>query len=420
MVLEYWARPTTQYPGGLHVVATPNGVLQSGPTPDGHDAIPLAMWIDRIVPGRFWPDATMRDIVPMQRELNRRLSQLIDITNKYRTKWLCAAGSIDQEQLNDEDGEVVEFQPGGPRPEPISPPPIPDGPVKVIQFAKTGMEDASGANRSVQGVQEGEQRSGRQVAYLQQAAEGRISLYAAHLARFLSRAGTLLLELVRVNVREPRIARITGANRTEQIRLFTGADIEGVTDVTVEPGSLLGFTMAERFDKTMQLVDKGLLDTGQALESLELQDYYPYTDEIATDRNNAMAEEERWRQQDFSQPPFYFDDHNVHLSTHNLFRKGPDYRGMDPMLRQGVDEHCQVHEQYVLAKARGGGVGPVPPPGGDGPPPGPGGPPPDAPQGLPGGPPSPAQAVASINESGQEIAQGLPPVPAVRKVGPGL
>jgi hypothetical protein len=288
----------------------------------------------------------------------------------------------------------------------------------------------------MQGQQQGETRSGRQVAYNQAAAENRLSLPAQHLARFLSRAGSLLLRQVAANVKEQRIAQISGSNRLQQVRMFIGSDLKDATDVTVEPGSLLGFTRTERFDKVLQLADKQILSPEQSLEALELEDFYNLTDEIATDRNNAYQEEENWRQHDFQmlvepgtlKGAWYFEDHTIHLNTHNKFRKSADYRVLPPEERVLIDTHCKVHEVYVTAANTGQqpdpsalqaaeGVGPQ---GQSDQHPGPQDPAQGSlPHALPGEPPTDAEQAQAIAQSGQEIAEGLPPVRAVPRPGVG-
>lgn len=412
MVIEYWARPTQEYPDGLRVVMTQNAILAQGATPDGYDHIPFAMWGDRLVPGDFWPDSTMRDLLSPQKELNKRASQMVEMSDRHKIKWLAVEGSVSADQINDEDSEVIIHQPG-PRPEPIAPPPWPEGPVKMVGFTKEMMEQGSGSNPALMGMSSpGEEvRSGRQQAYKQMGAEGRVGLLAKHMARFLSRSGSLLLRVLNKNVTEQRVAQIVGPNREAQTRFWTGADLEGATDVTCELGSILGFTRSERFDKGMTLVDKGVLPPQRALEFLQIEDYYPIIEEDVMDRNNAMAEEEQWRQSDFSSQPYYFDGHETHLGQHNLFRKSADYRRMPPEVRMQIDAHCQVHEQYVRALAMGpGAAGGIPPPAAPG-----GAPVPGEAAPIPGAPPPASEVNQAIQQGGQEIAEGLPvppPIPA--------
>lgn len=434
MVLELWAKPTRRFPQGLRAVATEKVLLDAGPTPEGYDHIPFAFLRDRIVPGKFWPDATMKDLVPLNKLMNRSVAQVVDFGNKHKAKWLAVKDALDEGAINDEDGEVVAYSPGGPKPERINPPDVPDAPLKTFELARTGMEDSSGASSALQGKVVGEVRSGRQTAYNQGAAENRLALPAKHLARFLSKSGSLMLRQVATNVSEPRIARIQGGNRVQQIRMFKGADIAGATDVTVEPGSLLGFSRQERFDKVVQLGTSvpPILAPEQVLEALELEDFYNLTDEIATDRNNAYAEEEQWRQGDFAfqQEPgtvagtWYFENHKIHVNTHNQFRKSPDYRLLPPEFRAQVDVHCKAHEAYLNAILMGAQPGAPQSPGGE-PSAAPGGAADVAAQSpadekvFPGEPPGPAEVQQSIAQSGQEIAEGLPPVKPVPKMGPG-
>lgn len=417
LVIEYWARRSRKYPEGRRVVMTEEAILEAGPTPKGYDEIPFAEWVDRPIPGEFWADGTLRDLVPLNKELNKRLSQAVDIANKFRVKYVAVIGSIDESQIRDVDGEIIEHQPGPP-PQAVNPPPIPDAIPKLITMCESAMEDTSGAVAVLQGKVGGEVRSGRQVAYQGQYGETRIALLAKHLARFLERAGKLVLMQVAANVTEQRIGKIIGKGRQMEAFQFIGADIRDNTDVSVETDSLLGFSKTERFDKLIQMADRKVITPDQFLSKMEMEDVNPILEAIAQDRNNAIRENESWKQGGQAREPRYFDNHNEHLDCHNTFRKSTAYESLPPEIREAVDQHCAFHEDQLA---------PPPPEGMPGEPPLSGEPPPPPlpeipeeesvsefegpPQGQTLGPPS-------VEGSGQELAEGLPPVPRVPDFGP--
>jgi hypothetical protein len=421
-VFEYWHRANAKWPNGFRCLFTKRGIIDSGPTPQGYDEIPFAMWADKTVPGEFWPDATLKDAIPLQKEHNKRLSQLVDIANKFKVYWTCLEGEVSEEQITNEDGQVIEFHTPGHEPTPHDPPPVPDSLVKLLEVTREAIENATGATGVLQGNVKGEVRSGRQVAYQGQYAEGRINLSAKGLARFLMRAGKLILQMVAANVDDRRIARVVGKNRSIEVKDFVGADIRGQTDVVVDAGTMLSFSKAERFNMLKEMLQGQVISPQRFLELMDMADFSSALEDIAQDRNNAQRENEDWRQGRPTSKPRPFENHQVHLTNHNYFRKSDAYRMLDPTVMAEVDAHCGFHEQSLVQAAQGMPPSPPasPPGGGEG-----GAPPEVGKSGAPGQPPPTpadmqAMADAALAQSGQELAEGLPPVPPLAdSAGPG-
>ena len=116
-----------------------------------------------------------------------------------------------------------------------------------------------------------------------------------------------------------------------------------------------------------------------------------------------------------SLPAYDFEDHIVHIDTHNGLRKSPRYRKMTEPLRKGLDAHVKIHENFAMCV-------PVIPPGQKPvhprlhlpPPPIPGGPPTQIgapPPGLPGVPgPGGLPGQGVLPPSPPMAGQPLPPM----------
>jgi hypothetical protein len=61
-------------------------------------------------------------------------------------------------------------------------------------------------------------------------------------------------------------------------------------------------------------------------------------------------------------PPDTFDNHLIHLMTHNRARKSADYRKLDETHRLVLDTHCDMHEELLMMQ-----MAPPPEEGGDAP-----------------------------------------------------
>ena len=109
-----------------------------------------------------------------------------------------------------------------------------------------------------------------------------------------------------------------------------------------------------------------------------------------------------------SLPAFDFEDHEIHIQTHNKLRKSPRYRQMTEELRKGLDFHVMVHEMFrdglIKSPIKSATLKAVPPAGVISPPPAAVQPPPP-PIGIPE---IPAPIQAPI---------GVPPTPPVSPLG---
>jgi hypothetical protein len=405
-VYELWHRRCKKWPQGLRLVYTKKGLLHFGPTPPGYDEIPLAELRLEPVPGRYWPDGLLRDAIPLQKEHNHQVTEWARQLRRSRPYWTAPEGSCSEDTFTDDDRVVKEFRPGL-RPEYHQAPPIPEGVIAMATFSSDAVDRVTGATGVLQGRVKGETRSGRQVAYQGQYAESSLGLSAKAFARFLSRAGKLLLEQIQANVTEQRVAMVVGANRSQEVVYFKGADIRGQTDVVVEADTMLSFSKSERFNMLKEMHQTQVIDRDEFRQHMEIADFSPITEKLAQARNQAQRENEAWRRGEPTPMPRPFEDHQTHLAQHNYFRNSDAYRMLPPELMQAIDAHCDYHGQKVMMLA-----GLAPGPGGEPNPPSDG-----APVDLGQEPKTPGDMQElvdrSIQQSGAELAEGLPPVPPV-------
>jgi hypothetical protein len=45
-----------------------------------------------------------------------------------------------------------------------------------------------------------------------------------------------------------------------------------------------------------------------------------------------------------------WDNHEVHITTHNNFRKTQAFESLDPLVKDQIDRHVNAHESYVFMK----------------------------------------------------------------------
>jgi hypothetical protein len=112
-IKEYWESPSDKYPNG-RVLTVANRVLLKAvenPMPGGKFPFYPFFYIKN--PMRFWGSTFVTHIVPIQREYNKRRSQIIESVMKMaKLKWLLPKGAgVEDFAIDTEVGEIVEFNP---------------------------------------------------------------------------------------------------------------------------------------------------------------------------------------------------------------------------------------------------------------------------------------------------------------------
>src|SRR5436190_9790741 len=120
-IKEVWMKPCKDYPDGALISWAGDKLLTVyDQWPYENQEYPFAK-IDHIPTGRFYCESTITDVIPLQRELNRTRSQIIEAKNRMAKPQLIAAkGSVDVNKITSEPGLVILYTPGFNPPTPLA------------------------------------------------------------------------------------------------------------------------------------------------------------------------------------------------------------------------------------------------------------------------------------------------------------
>lgn len=138
--MEYFHLPCPKYPQGLYAIAAVSGeyarkILHIGPLPYGQ--LPFVMFRHKTAPGMAWGASIIPNLKPQQREINRRLGQLIEIGNRVANQKLFVPMPIDIEQVeaSNAPGHAVPVPAGSEPCYYAQPPAVHDSVVTSIQYS---------------------------------------------------------------------------------------------------------------------------------------------------------------------------------------------------------------------------------------------------------------------------------------------
>ena len=389
--------PTADKPEGRYVVfvKSPDIVLYDSPWPYPFKMLPLVKFPGMRIPGQLYDSSVVEQAIPLQKELNRTLSQMIEYKNlTLKPQMLAPVGSLRQ-RITDEPGAIFEYNPvAGKVPEAIPVPSMPSYVFEHLQDLGARLKDTFGLNEIMEGSVPPNVEAGVAIDLLQEAATDRLAPQIMLMEKSLERAGNMMLELAQQYYQEPRTMIITGSGSKPKVERFEDADlIQGVT-VKVEAGSGLPRTRAGRQARVMQMLQMGILSPTKAYKYLDMADFKGVQMQFEADEEQAMREHDRLLDgetineqaakqaqdalmmqmlQDPQAPidpqmlqqsveaglsPLPFENKAVHLETHGSYMKSAEFESLPFEVKEQFYKHYELTQQAVQAESNPQGDAP--------------------------------------------------------------
>lgn len=378
--------PTADKPEGRYVVfvKSPDIVLYDSPWPYPFKMLPLVKFPGMRIPGQLYDSSVVEQAIPLQKELNRTLSQMIEYKNlTLKPQMLAPVGSLRQ-RMTDEPGAIFEYNPvAGKVPESI---PIPSLPPYVFEHVRDigqRIRDTFGLNEILQGDVPPNVEAGVAIDLLQEAATDRHAPQILMLEKALERAGNMMLQLAQKYYTEPRMLVINGSGSRPKIERFESADIIAGVGVRVETGSGLPRTRAGKQARVMQMLQMGLLTPTKAYKYLDMADFKSLQAQFQADEEQASREHDklidgmvvneaaaRQAQEQLmlslmnTDPntgmqapvdpqllqasieaglqPLAYENKNIHLEQHGLYMKSPEFEDLPSDVRDRFYKHYEL------------------------------------------------------------------------------
>ena len=390
--------PTPERPEGRVVMFTkdPNIILYDAPWPYPFNQLPLVKFPGLRVPGELWDSSVVTQAVPLQKELNRTLSQLIEYKNlTLKPQMLAPVGSLRQ-RMTDEPGAIFEYNPvAGKVPEAI---PLPGLPSYVVQhLADMGqrLKDVFGLTEVMQGTVPPNVEAGVAIDLLQEAATDRLAPQITMMEKALERAGNLMLALAQKYYTEPRMMMLSGgAGSKPRVEQFEHADVLSGVQMKVEAGSGLPRTRAGKQARVMQMLQMGMITPSKAYKYMDMADFKTLQAQFQADEDQAMREHDKLidgmiinvaaanaaqaqlmsqmqnpefdpetgepmqmdpmmlqQSMDAGLQPLAFENKQAHIDTHAGFMKSAEFELLPPDIQARFYKHYELTQQAIAAES---------------------------------------------------------------------
>lgn len=413
MCYEVWVKPGGHKllpKGGLvHVVGSNIVYKTDAGIPYQHGKYPFSK-IDHIPTGKFYPDSSIVDFMPLQREYNRTRSQITEAKNRMaKPQWKAAKGSITTSKMTTEPGQVIEYRPGLPAPEQVVLQPLPAYVIQEQDRIISDMEDISGQHQVSKGEAPPGVTAATAISFLQEKDDGILSHTYISVEEAWEDIAFQTLNLVVQYWDVQRTVKTTGADGSFDVMLLKGSDLKNSTDVRMEGGSSLPVSKAARQAFIMDMMKMGFIPPQDGLKILDVGGVQKLWEKLRRDESQAqreniklkksdptLLEEFQQQQQQMIQqqaamgqpqidpmsgqpvPPQpmapesvlavnSWDNHAVHIEVHNGFRKSQEFEILPDPIKAEFEAHVNMHlaaaQQSMMQaqNAMGAGMPSAPP-----------------------------------------------------------
>lgn len=372
-------KPTQEHPNGFYAVSCGGKVIYSTPrmpikATNGSWYYSLTDFHYNYVPGRFWSDPGIDDLISPQNIINE-IDQSLAINRKGmgRPKIL-TPGEIGLKKIglgghgfialsyNPIMGQKPEFKEGTPLPQQV---------LEERQFQKQQMQDSAGDPKNVlRGQQPSANASGILTDGLRETAERGRYPDTDRFNRSLNRVYKKRLIIAQEVYTEERLIKTLGKGNKVKIMKFKASDLRGNTDIRLEPDSGLISSKSGQAQMLLNLVQAGgfkndVIAPTQRNELLERLGYTSFSTEINPDVDRAelenvsmasgeltvmLAEPDPETGEDVVinlDPLFKYDNHSEHYGTHRDFIISAEFKELPEKIQTVAIAHADLHQKMI-------------------------------------------------------------------------
>lgn len=380
-ILEVWVKPgyLPEMPkGGMFTIVADKIVQGVDEWPYEHKEYPFSK-LDGITSGKFYTHSIIEDLIPLQMELNRSRSQLIESKNRMSKPQLVAPkGSVDPKRITSEPGQVIEYNVGFDPPQPLALQNLPSYVTEEINRLYTDISDISGQHEVSNGSTPPGVTAATAISFLQEQDESLIAGHYTSIEETVEKCAKHALTYVKMFWDEARTVKIVGIDGSFDVQTFKGTDLRGNADIKVESGSALPTSRAAKQAFIMDLMKMGFIDPQEGLGFLEVGALNKLYERIKVDERQAQRENlklrvikeedlklhmETWAAENPEaavdkdsglalEPPLIvpvndWDNHEIHIKVHNDYRKSQSFESAPKVTKMLFQEHVMMHEEAL-------------------------------------------------------------------------
>lgn len=403
MVKEVWIKPNghKDFPeGGMLTVINSKVVAYADKWPYPFPEYPFYKY-NGIPTGGFYSDSMIVDLIPLQKEYNKKRSQAIEIQNTMgKPKLLYQKGSLDPKKISSEPGQSIPYTAGYEPPVPLPGSEVPVSFVNEIEKLQAEFDDVSGQHEIARGgTPNNAISSGTAIAYLQEQDDAKLNYQVASIENATETLGSHYLIIASHYWDDNRLIKTTGRNNTYEALRWKRGMLKGNTDVKTQTGSALPYSKAAKQALVTEMMQNGFLSPETGLEMMNFGGMDKAVEDALIDKRQAMRENLKMAEipekmlqllmnpapgpngeEPFDGPPDpmtgkpaqfngdgtpfqpqppipvnSWDNHEEHIRWHNHYRKSQEFELLSELNKKAFELHVELHQVSVQGALVGAG-----------------------------------------------------------------
>ena len=302
--------------------------------------------------GGVWGDTVVSDLVPLQMELNKTESQIIEIKNLTAFPRLLTPRSaqVQDRDITDMPGSRVPWSGNGQEPKQLQIGHLQSYVYQLPDRIIQRMFDISGVHEISQGASPGSIQSGRGLAILAEMDATKFGPCARNISRAIRQAAIRILKLWKAYSKYPQTLRVVGESNMLELHDFDASTIESF-DVIIQEGSTMGTSKSLRTDQVLQMFQLGIEpDRRKVKKMLEFGDIEQVAGDFNQDRLLQRREIQEMRDGEGDVTIQEWDDDYTHLDEIESFLKSTQFPKEPQKVQAALVKHWQAHNQIVQAE----------------------------------------------------------------------
>jgi hypothetical protein len=376
-------KPTMSHPQGQYFISCGGKIIYK------RDRMPILAtpeeWYYSItdfhynyVPGRFWSDAAVNDLISPQNTINE-IDQALAINRKGMARplvFMPGDVGLKKVEMGGVGFNLLTFNPiMGQKPQVENGTPLPVQVLEERKFQKQQMQDSGGDPKNVlRGASPSAQSSGVQLDMLRETVERGKAPDIDRYNRSLTKVYKKRLLLAQEIYKEDRILKITGRGNKVKIKKFKSSDLRGNTDVRLELDSGLIATKSGQTQVLLSMIQSGFF--GDVQQRPEIQEELfrrfgmaSFSEEENFDVNRAERENMEMSSGEKptvqlvemvpdpdgkpapqivnEDPLFKYDNHAIHYKEHLRFAFSDEFKELPEQSKVIFLAHLDTHRMEI-------------------------------------------------------------------------
>ena len=274
---EDGTRHRRKYPNGRIITIAGKILLRDKPSPYKHGRSPYVRFFRYPVPDRGYFFSEIDQIIPLQMELNKRKSQIVDLLNITANPPMLVnlASGIKPNKMTNEPGLIIPVNMDVDRAAKwLQAPNVPSAAFAQVETISQDIDTVSGVHDITQGRRPTGITAAAAIETLQEAAQTRPRLGARYYEYSLKHASELMLSIIWDYYRNNRTIRKRTVDGYEyKVVNFANAELAGgMPDVIIKSGSTMPVSAAVKRQTSMELKQMGVLDQKAVLDEFDWDD----------------------------------------------------------------------------------------------------------------------------------------------------